>query len=131
MKKALTFALAFSYLALGLSRSSFAQDNVTRTAASVEAESGSREQDKLNGPVRRVRVETARIMPKNGNWVEGPREVLGIMTRSAGRKIGLRRVPRGTQHPIGRRQLSFDPKGNVVEMINEHDGLCSAKRLTS
>jgi TonB family protein len=118
MKKALTFALAFSCLAFGLSRSTFAQDNVTRTAVSVAAESGSREQDKLNGPVRRVRVETASIIPKNGNWVEGPREVLGITTYDpAGRKIDSIVYPVERNTLSGREQYLYDQKGNVVEMI--------------
>ena len=118
MKKALTFALAFSCLALGLSRSSFAQDNVTRTAVSVSAESGNREQDKLNGPVRRVRVETARIIPKNGNWVEGPREVLGITTYDpAGKKIDSVVYPVERNPLSGKEQYLYDNKGNVVEMI--------------
>ncbi|MCM3870851.1 MAG: TonB family protein [Pyrinomonadaceae bacterium] len=118
MKKALTFALAFSCLAFGLSRSTFAQDNVTRTAVSVAAESGSREQDKLNGPVRRVRVEAASIIPKNGNWVEGPREVLGITTYDpTGKKIDSVVYPVQRNTLSGREQYLYDQKGNVVEMI--------------
>ncbi len=118
MKKALTFALAFSCLALGLNRSTLAQDNVTRTTVSTAADSGSREQDKLIGPVRRVRVETASIVPKNGNWVEGPREVLGITTYDpAGRKIDSVVYPVERNTLSGREQYIYDQKGNAVEMI--------------
>ncbi len=118
MKKALTFALAFSCLALGLSRSSFAQDNATRTPVPVVAESGDRKQDRLNGPVRRVRVETAKILPKDGNWVEGPREVLGIATYDpAGRKIDSIAYPVEGSTLSGKEQYLYDDKGNVVEMI--------------
>jgi TonB family protein len=118
MKKALTFALAFSCLALWLSQSSFAQGSVTRTVGSLAAESGNREQDRLNGPVRRVRVETARIVPKNGNWVEGPREVLGITTYDpAGRKIDSVVYPVDRNTLSGQEQYLYDHKGNVVEMI--------------
>jgi TonB family protein len=118
MKKALIFALAFSCLALWLSRSSFAQDSVTRPVGSVAIESGSREQDRLSGPVRRVRVETARIVPKNGNWVEGPRELVGITTYDpAGKKIDSAVYPVDRNNLSGKEQYRYDPKGNVVEMI--------------
>jgi TonB family protein len=116
MKKALTFALAFSCLALWLGRSSFAQDSITRPATSV-TESGTREQDKLNGPVRRVRVETARIIPKDGKWVEEQREVLGISTYDpTGRKIDAVVYPVERSQP-GRAQYVYDNKGNAVEMV--------------
>lgn len=117
MKNALTFALTFSYLALGLSQSIFGQDNATRTPILVAAESGNREQDRLNGPVRRVRVETAKIIPKDGNWVEGPREVLAITTyEPAGRKIDTLTYPVAST-PAGKEQYVYDDKGNIVEMI--------------
>jgi len=132
MKKALTFALAFSGLALGLTQSSFAQDNITPTPVSVAAE-GNREQDRLNGPVRRVRVETAKIIPKDGNWVEGPREVLGITTYDpAGKRIDAVAYPVEGSTLSGKKQYLYDDKGNVVEMIyGAARVLCSAKRLTS
>ncbi|MDQ3666917.1 MAG: TonB family protein [Acidobacteriota bacterium] len=118
MKKALTFVLAFSCLALGLNRSTFAQDNAIRTQVSGAAESGNREQDRLNGPVRRVRVETSKITPKDGDWVEGRREVLGITTYDpAGRKIDSVAYPVESSALSGKEQYLYDDKGNVVEMI--------------
>ncbi len=118
MKKALTFALAFCCLALGLSRSSFAQDDASRTPLPVAALSGNREQDKLNGPVRRVRVEIAKIILKDGNWVEGPREVLGIAIYDpTGRKIDSVVYPVEGGTLPGKEQYLYDDKGNVVEMI--------------
>ncbi|MBA3514412.1 MAG: TonB family protein [Pyrinomonadaceae bacterium] len=118
MKQALTFALVFFCLALGLNRSSFAQDNASQTPISVVAASGNREQDRLNGPVRRVRVETAKILPKDGTWVEGSREVLGITTYDpAGRKIDSIAYPVEGSTLSGREQYLYDDKGNVVEMI--------------
>jgi TonB family protein len=118
MKKALAFCLAFSSLALGLSRSSFAQENASRTAASVGAETGNREQDRLNGPVRRVRVETAKIILKDGNLIEGPREVLAIATYDpAGKKIDSVAYPVEGRTLPGKEEYLYDDKGNVMEMI--------------
>jgi TonB family protein len=116
MKKALASALALSCVALGLSRSSFAQDNTSRTPVSAAAESGNREKDRLNGPVRRVRVETANVILKDGNWVEGPRVVLGIATYDpVGRKIDSVTYPIEDTLP-GKEHFVYDDKGNVVEM---------------
>jgi TonB family protein len=128
MKKALAFALALSCVALGLSRSSFAQDNTSQASVSVAAESGNREQDRLNGPVRRVRVETAKVILKEGNWVEGPREVLGIATYDpGGRKIDSVTYPVEDTLP-GKEQHVYDDKGNVVEMtLRSPDGSLLSK----
>lgn len=118
MKKALAFALAFCGLALGLSPSSFAQDIASRTPVSVADENSNREQDKLNGPVRRVRVETAKITLKNGNWVEGPRQALGMATYDpTGRKIDSVAYPLESSNIPGNEHYLYDEKGNVVEMI--------------
>ncbi len=117
MKKSLTCALTFCCLALGHFQSSFAQDNASRTPVSVDAESGNREQDGLKGPVRRVRVETAKIMPKDGKWVEGSRELLGIATYDAlGKKIDSAAYPAGGSIQPGKEQYLYDDKGNIVEM---------------
>jgi len=117
MKKALTFALTFCSLGFGLVRSNFAQENAPRTASAVEAESGNREEDKLKGPVRRVRVETAKITLKDGKWVEGSREILGIATYDpTGKKIDSTTYPLETTSP-GKQQYLYDDKGNIVEMI--------------
>ncbi|MDQ3754051.1 MAG: hypothetical protein M3371_04895, partial [Acidobacteriota bacterium] len=35
-----------------------------------------RDRDGLNGPVRRIKTETAKLLPKSGQLVEGPRQVL-------------------------------------------------------
>ena len=126
MKKALAFALALCCVALGLSRSNFAQDNTSKP--SVAADSGNREQDRLNGPVRRVRVETAKVILKDGNWVEGPRVVLGIATYDpAGRKIDSVTYPVEDVLP-GKEHYVYDDKGNVLEMtLRSTDGSLLSK----
>ncbi|HEX5603752.1 MAG TPA: hypothetical protein VFX63_14430, partial [Pyrinomonadaceae bacterium] len=54
---------------------STAQTNATATPVAGVA-SGNREQDGLKGPVRRVRVETANIVTRNGKQVELPKSVI-------------------------------------------------------
>jgi TonB family protein len=129
MKKSLTFALAFSCLALGPNQSSIAQD-ASRTPVSV-AESGNREQDRLNGSVRRVRVETVKIIMKDGKWVEGPRQVLGMATYDpAGKKIDSVAYPLEASTLPGKQHFIYDDRGNVVEMIlRSDDGLMLSKEI--
>ena len=52
-----------------------AQTNAPAPPA-VGAPSGSREQDGLSGPVRRVRVEIANVVTRDGKLVELPKAVI-------------------------------------------------------
>jgi TonB family protein len=122
MNKGLTFVLCLCFLVLGLSRSSLAQDTAARTLASVSSESGNRDQDGLNGPVRRVRAETARIMVKEGKMVEGPRVLRSITTYDPkGLKIDSVAYPLEGSTLPGREQYQYDTKGNIVQMILRGD----------
>ena len=63
-----------------------AQTNATATPV-AGGTSGSREQDGLSGPVRRVRVEKANIVTRDGKLVELPRSLIEVSTYDAmGRK---------------------------------------------
>jgi tetratricopeptide (TPR) repeat protein len=86
------------------------------------AESSSREQDGLNGPVRRLRVETAKILLKEGRVVEAPHVLREISTYDPkGRKIdGVAYPVEGSTLP-GKEQYQYDDKGNIVEMILRAD----------
>lgn len=118
MRKTLTIVLAFSGLTLGLSRSSLSQGNASQTPVSVASERGNREQDGLDGPVRRVRVEVAKIILKDGKSLEGPRQVLGIATYDpAGSKIDSVAYPTDAHSPPGKQEYRYDDKGNLVEAI--------------
>src|SRR6266849_3266851 len=65
-----------------------AQEATMRKAATPGATSSDREQDGLNGPVRRVRIETAKIVVKDGAPIEGSRVLRGMTTYDiSGRKI--------------------------------------------
>jgi TonB family protein len=68
--------------------------------------------------VRRVRVETAQILVKNGNLVEGPRVLHGIATYDQkGVKIDSVSYPKDDATRRGKQQYSYDDKGNIVELV--------------
>jgi len=94
-----------------------AQTNATATPV-AEATSGSRDQDGLRGPVRRVRVEIANIVTRNGKPVELPKSVVEVSTYdAAGRKIDSVAYPvQGATAP-GKEEYKYDDKGNIIEMI--------------
>lgn len=118
MIKALTLAIAFCCLAFGFCQSSLGQQRQVRTPVSVAAESSNRQQDGLEGSVRRVRVETAKMIVKGGNLVEGPRVVSGIATYDPnGRKIDAVDYPVESTTLPGKERYRYDDKGNIVEMV--------------
>jgi hypothetical protein len=93
-----------------------AQTNATATPV-ADATSGSRDQDGLRGPVRRVRVEIANIVTRNGKPVELPKSVVEVSTYdAAGRKIDSVAYPvQGATAP-GKEEYKYDDKGNIIEM---------------
>ncbi|MBA2703359.1 MAG: tetratricopeptide repeat protein [Blastocatellia bacterium] len=119
MKKNPTLALAFCCLIFCLNQASgLGQGKDSQTAVSVAAESSMREQDGLNGPVHRVRAETAQIVVKTGKFVEGPRVLRGVTTYDLrGRKIDSVDYPVESSTPPGKEQYRYDDKRNIVEMV--------------
>ena len=100
-----------------------AQTNATATPVAGVA-SGSREQDGLKGPVRRVRVETANIVTRNGKPVELPKSVIEVSTYDAtGRKIDFVAYPVEGATAPGKEEYKYDDKGNIIEMtLRGNDG---------
>lgn len=122
--KIVTFTVSFCLFALGLSQTISAQDQVASSSASATDGSGIRQQDRLNGHVRRVRIETVNLLVKEGKTVEGPRVVREITTYDQkGQKIDFvayqaddsRAV--GKQYLVGNKQYLYDAKGNIIEML--------------
>ncbi|MGI8838412.1 MAG: tetratricopeptide repeat protein, partial [Pyrinomonadaceae bacterium] len=71
-----------------------------------------------NGPVRRVRLETAQILVKEGKPVEGRRQLRGIATYDPrGRKIDTVAYPVEGDSLTGKEQYRYDEKGNIMEMV--------------
>lgn len=102
---------------------STAQTNATATPV-AGGTSGSREQDGLKGPVRRVRVETANIVTRNGKPVELPKSLVEVSTYDAmGRKIDSVAYPVEGATAPGKEEYKYDDKGNIIEMtLRSNDG---------
>jgi len=102
---------------------STAQTNATATPV-AGGTSGSREQDGLRGPVRRVRVETANIVTRNGKPVELPKSLVEVSTYdAAGRKIDSVAYPVEGATTSGKEEYKYDDKGNIIEMtLRGNDG---------
>ena len=118
MKKPLTLIFVFCFLVFGFVHISLGQQRQVRTAGSASAELSNREQEGLKGPVRRVRVETSKMMVKGGNFLEGPRVVRGIVTYDpSGKKIDAVDYPVESSSLPGNERYRYDDKGNIVEMV--------------
>ena len=102
---------------------STAQTNATATPV-AGGPSGSREQDGLKGPVRRVRVETANIVTRNGKQLELPKSVIEVSTYDAtGRKIDSVAYPIEGATAPGKEEYKHDANGNLIEMtLRGNDG---------
>ena len=105
-----------------------AQTNASATPV-AGATSGSREQDGLSGPVRRVRVETANVVTRDGKLVELPKSVLEVSTYDAmGRKVDSVAYPVEGASAPGKEEYKYDDKGNIVEMtLRGNDGSVLSK----
>jgi TonB family protein len=120
MMKSMTVAVCLCLLVFGINRSIEAQGRVVRS--SISAESSNREQDGLNGPVRRLRVETAEILVKDGKTVEAPHVLREISTYDPkGRKIDSVAYPAESTTLPGKEQYQYDNKGNIVQMVLRGD----------
>ena len=99
-----------------------AQTNAAVTNATVGGNSGSREQDGLSGPVRRVRVETANIVTRDGKSVELPRSLIEVSTYdTTGRKTDFVAYPVEGASAPGKEEYKYDGKGNIIEMTLRGD----------
>jgi hypothetical protein len=105
-----------------------AQTNATATPVAGET-SGSREQDGLSGPIRRVRVETANIVTRNGKLVELPKSLIEVSTYDAmGRKIDSVAYPIEGATAPGKEEYKYDDKGNIIETtLRGNDGSVLSK----
>jgi periplasmic protein TonB len=92
-----------------------------------------REQDGLNGPVRRVKTETAKISVKNGRPVEGPRAVLETISYdNKGTRVDSAYFLTAGGTLTGKEVYKYDDRGNMVEMtLHNEDGSLQAKETYS
>lgn len=113
--------LAFSLPAFGLegggAAHAFAVSRQHLLARLAGLSSSEREQDGLNGPVRRVRTETAKLSNKNGKMVEGQRVTLEVAAYDIkGAKIENAYYPVPGASVTGKEVYKYDDKGNIIEM---------------
>jgi TonB family protein len=126
--------LLFVWVCVGLvsfGQPAGAQEATIRKTATPNATSSDREQDGLNGPVRRVRIETAKIVVKDEKPIEGSRVVRGTTTYDInGRKIDTVARPVEGSAPSGKEQYHYDDKGNITEMVvRGNDGSILSKEI--
>ena len=88
-----------------------------------------RSRDGLQGPVRRVRTETSKLMSKGGKLTEGTRTVLETATYDMkGVKIDTAYFLGAGGALTGKEVYSYDDKGNIVEMtLSKEDGSVLSK----
>jgi hypothetical protein len=89
MRNLIPLSLASLLLVAVTYQNGLAQQNALQSSAAAAEERSNREQDGLEGPVRRVRVETAKMIVKAGNLVEGPKVESQLTIRSARRSMPL------------------------------------------
>ena len=118
MTNTLKMTISAACLVMALFQSNLAQQASVPSSVAATEEQGTREQDGLQGPVRRVRVETAKVLVKGDKIVEGPRTVRGIATYDAlGKKIDAVDYPLESTTVTGKEKYRYDDKGNIVEMV--------------
>ncbi|MCM3874040.1 MAG: tetratricopeptide repeat protein [Pyrinomonadaceae bacterium] len=120
--KVIIFSLCFGLLGLGLAQTTRAQVQTANSSASTTDGGGATQPDRLNGLVRRVRVETVSLLVKKGITVEGPRVVREITTYDLkGQKIDSITYPAEDRRLVGNKQYVRDAKGYIVEMLLRGD----------
>jgi TonB family protein len=103
---------------VGLGQLAGAQEAANRKTPTPKATSNDRGTDGLNGPVRRVRIETASIALKEGKPIEGSRVGRGTTTYDFnGRRTDTVALPLEGTAPAGKQQYRYDDKGNITEMV--------------
>jgi protein TonB len=86
-------------------------------AALTSANENDRQRDGLQGPVRRVRTETAKLVYKAGKVSEGERKTLETATYDMrGAKIDNAYFLNAGGELTGREVYKYDERGNIVEM---------------
>src|SRR5437764_8609452 len=104
---------------------------VTCVVAHADATDTDRARDGLNGPVRRVRTETAKVLVKDGKIVEGARALLETATYDMkGAKIDNAYFLAAGGALTGKEVYKYDDKGNIVEMtLFNADGSVMTKEV--
>jgi protein TonB len=121
LKQTPRLSLTLLLLASSLAAAETARAQSAATApvvlSSARAAETDRDRDGLQGSVRRVRTENAKLIFKEGKMVEGQRNVLETATYDIrGAKIDNAYFLSAGGALTGREVYKYDDKGNIVEM---------------
>ena len=112
----LTLAL-LAALALCLPAVARAQQQAAQPMLASAMNETDRQRDGLQGPVRRVRTETSKLVTKDGKPSEGPRALMETATYDMkGAKIDNAYFLGASGALTGREVYKYDERGNIVEM---------------
>lgn len=124
------FLLVLAFSALAQKPVSTAASNVQPASASVAASADTdRTRDGLNGPVRRIRTESAKLSNKGGKVTEETHVVLETAAYDIkGAKTENAYFPVTGATLTGKETYKYDEKGNIVEMtLHNADGSLLSK----
>lgn len=90
-----------------------------------------REQDGLQGPVRKIKTEVSKLITNGGRPAEGPRVMLeSTAYDNAGKKVDTAYYPVSGGALTGRETYKYDAQGNISEMtLLNADGSVLAKEV--
>jgi protein TonB len=95
----------------------FGQSNAPSTLLASARTETDRDRDGLQGPVRRIRTENAKVVVKEGKMVEGQHAVMETATYDMkGAKIDNAYFLGASGALTGKEVYSYDDKGNITEM---------------
>jgi protein TonB len=95
----------------------FGQSNAPSTLLASARTETDRDRDGLQGPVRRIRTENAKVVVKDGKMVEGQHAVMETATYDMkGAKIDNAYFLGASGALTGKEVYSYDDKGNITEM---------------
>lgn len=106
-----------------------AQNSVSASQprSAISVLDSTKEKDGLAGPVRRVRIESAKIGVQEGHPIELPRQLLELTTYGIrGNRVENTSYPNGDSL-IGKEEYKHDQEGNIIEMTlrDDHNAILS------
>lgn len=109
--------LAIVIFVVACSAQVFAQSNAPTTLLASARTETDRDRDGLQGPVRRIRTENAKVVVKEGKMVEGQHAVMETATYDMkGAKIDNAYFLGASGALTGKEVYGYDDKGNITEM---------------
>jgi len=115
--KLLISGLSIVLLVLGIDQNIKAQGTMASASALKTEEASDRERDGLIGPVRRLRVETTKLLVKGDKAVESLRVLREVTTYDPkGKKLDSVAYPVEAGTLPGKEEYQYDARGNMIEM---------------